>query len=360
MVDIANAYAEIYEEVTLITGKIEILENPLNPKIKISKIITYNRKSNFARFFSWVWGSLQILSKLIFKYREGEILFVTNPPLAYLSALFLNREYSILIYDIYPDALKNVGITEKNIIYKIWKRLNKRIFQKAKKIYTVSEGMALKLTQYVKEEAITVIHNWSGSENIKPIPKNENTFIRNQNIEDKFIILYSGNMGFTHNVEVIMEVAKSLKDERDIIFLFIGDGKKKDDLIKIATDENLNNCRFLDWQNPETLPFSLAAADIGIVTLNEETAFLSVPSKTYNLMAAGITLLSISPEKSVLSELIEKHSNGRNFTANQISEICKFILYCKNHKDELKKLSYNSFIASKNYTFKNASLYVRV
>lgn len=359
MIDIANAYAEIYEEVTLITGKVEILERSLNSKIRISKIMSYDRKNSFTRFSSWIWGTLQIFIKLAFKYRKEEILFVTNPPLAYLCASFLKREYSILIYDIYPDALKNIGITENNIIYKIWRNLNKSIFRKAKEIFTLSEGMASKLSQYVKEEDITVIYNWSGSENIKLIPKNENLFIKSQKIEDKFIILYSGNMGYTHNIEVIIDIAKSLKNERDLVFLFIGDGKKKNELIKTAKDENLNNCLFLDWQDSKTLPYSLAAADLGVVTLNEETAFLSVPSKTYNLMAAGVALLSISPQKSALSELIKKHSNGCNFTSNQVSEICEFIMYCKNNKEELNKLSYNSLIASKNYTFKNASLYVR-
>lgn len=360
MVDIANAYAKTYNDVTLITGQVLTLERPLDSKVKITKIITYNKKNSFTRIFTWIWGTLQILGKLIFKNREGKILFVTNPPLSYLLALFLNRIYSVLVYDIYPDALKNISISERNILYRLWGKLNKSVFRKAEQIYTLSEGMALKLSQYVKREAITVIYNWSGSENIKPIPKNENIFIKSQKIEDMFIILYSGNMGYTHNIEVIMDIAKFLKNERDLIFLFIGDGKKKEKLIKVAKDENLNNCRFLEWQDSEMLPFSLAAADLGVVTLNEETAFLSVPSKTYNLMAAGVALLSISPKNSALSELIDRHTNGRNFTANQVSEICDFILYCKNHKNELKKLSYNSFIASKNYTFKNASHYVNV
>lgn len=358
MVDIANAYAEIYEEVTLITGRIQILERPLNSRIKVSKIIVYNKRNSLTRIFTWVWGTVQIFLKLLFKYQKGEILFVTNPPLSYLSALFLHRKYAVLIYDIYPDALKNIGVGEKNIIYKIWVKLNKIIFSKATKIYTLSEGMALKLSQYVNIDSITIIHNWSGSESIKPIPKQENNFIKEHHIEGKFIVLYSGNMGYTHNVEVLTEVAKLLKKEQDIIFVFIGEGKKKEELIKTAKDENLSNCRFLEWQSSEMFPFSLAAADLGAITLNEDTAFLSVPSKTYNLMAAGISLLSISPENSALSDLINKHANGRNFSVDQVTEISEFILYCKDNKDVLKKMSCNSLIASKEYTFENASLYV--
>jgi glycosyltransferase involved in cell wall biosynthesis len=358
MVDIANAYATKYEKVVLITGKIQILERPLDKNIEISKIVSYNKKNSFSRIYSWIWGTIQIFWKLLIKYRKGDILFVTNPPLSYVSALFLNRVYSVLIYDIYPDALKNIGISENHLIYKTWVLLNKRIYKRAKKIYTLSEGMATKLSQYVHKDSITVIPNWSGSEKIRPIPKNKNIFIKNKNIENKFIVLYSGNMGYTHNVDVLVDVAKSLINEKNIIFLFIGDGKMKNELISKVKAENLNNCLFFGWQNPDMLPFSLAAADLGVVTLNEETAYLSVPSKTYNLMAAGVALLSISPENSALSDLIKSHQNGRNFSADQVSEISNFILYCRDNRDVLKKMSKKSFEASKNYTFKNASFYV--
>ena len=115
----------------------------------------------------------------------------------------------------------------------------------------------------------------------------------------------------------------------------------------------------MTWQSPDILPYSLSAADLGVVTLNDTTAQLSVPSKTYNLMAAGVALLSIAPETSALAQLIQDHKNGRNFNAGQTMEIVDFILQCRNNRKELSVMSENSLKASKNYTYYNAELYLK-
>ena len=359
MVDIVNAYAKHYDEVVLLAGSIRVLERPLNEKVRVRHIMSYNRNSSSRRMVSWLWSSVQVFFLLLFKYRKFETIFVTNPPFAYLTGLILKREFSVIVYDTYPDALKNIGISENNPIYTAWEGMNRMIFGKAKNIFTLSESMALQLSGYVPKERITVIPNWSGSTKFGPVSREENPFIADNKLERKFVVLYSGNIGYTHNVEVLTEVAEKLKEETDICFLFIGEGRKKEELVKIAKQKNLDNCRFMTWQSPDILPYSLSAADLGVVTLNDTTAQLSVPSKTYNLMAAGVALLSIAPETSALAQLIQDHKNGRNFNAGQTMEIVDFILQCRNNRKELSVMSENSLKASKKYTYSNAELYLK-
>lgn len=359
MVDIVNAYAKHYDEVVLLAGSIRVLERPLNEKVRVRHIMSYNRNSSSRRMVSWLWSSVQVFFLLLFKYRKFETIFVTNPPFAYLTGLILKREFSVIVYDTYPDALKNIGISENNPIYTAWEGMNRMIFGKAKNIFTLSESMALQLSEYVPKERITVIPNWSGSTKFGPVSREENPFIADNKLERKFVVLYSGNIGYTHNVEVLTEVAEKLKEETDICFLFIGEGRKKEELVKIAKQKNLDNCRFMTWQSPDILPYSLSAADLGVVTLNDTTAQLSVPSKTYNLMAAGVALLSIAPETSALAQLIQDHKNGRNFNAGQTMEIVDFILQCRNNRKELSVMSENSLKASKKYTYSNAELYLK-
>ena len=359
MIDIVNAYAKHYDEVVLLAGSIRVLERPLNEKVCVRHIMSYNRNSSSRRMVSWLWSSVQVFFLLLFKYRKFETIFVTNPPFAYLTGLILKREFSVIVYDTYPDALKNIGISERNPIYTVWEGMNRQIFGKAKDIFTLSESMALQLYEYVPKERITVIPNWSGSARFGPVSREENPFIADNELERKFVVLYSGNIGYTHNVEVLTEVAEKLKEETDICFLFIGEGRKKEELVKIAKQKNLDNCRFMTWQSPDILPYSLSAADLGVVTLNDTTAQLSVPSKTYNLMAAGVALLSIAPETSALAQLIQDHKNGINFNAGQTSEIVDFILQCRNNRNELSVMSENSLKASKNYTYSNAELYLK-
>lgn len=358
MIDIVNAFTKKFGEVILITGNVEKMERDIDTSVKVDKIIKYNKKNAFKRFYTWIWGTAQIFFKLTIKYRKFDVLFVTNPPTAYLMTIVIKNPYSLLIYDTYPDALKNIGISQTNLISRVWGNLNRIIFPKAQSIFTLSKGMAQNLSQYVSIDKIKVIPNWSGSDEIRPIPKEKNRFIQHQTFKDDFIVLYSGNMGYTHSVEVILEVAILLKNEKKLHFVFIGEGKKKTDLIKMAKNNNLSNCSFLPWQDAEMIPFTLSSANLGVVSLNKETAHLSVPSKTYNLMAAGVPLLSISPHDSELSVLIDEYHNGRNFSDDQIVEISEFIIFCQNNPEKLLSMSNQSLVASKNYTYKNALLYL--
>ncbi len=358
MIDIVNAFAEKYDEVVLVAGTIKVMERPLDSKVEWRKIKPYNRETLKSRLFSWIWGTLQIVLLLLFKYRKHEVIFITNPPFAYLIAILLKRPFSVVVYDTYPDALTNIGISRNHLIFKIWSKLNVQIFKKSKAVVTLSESMAKQLTQYTTKEKIRVVPNWHGSSRFKPVSKNQNIFLQNHSLEKKFIILYSGNIGLTHHVEVIISVAKLLKADKDLCFLIIGNGKKKQELIKSADEASLTNCLFLDWQDYDILPYSLAAADLGIVTLNEETAMLSVPSKTYNLMASGVPLLAISPESSELASLVDEYKNGRNFSADQLNEIASFISNCKNNPVICNEMSDNSLKASEKFTYKNAKLYL--
>ena len=359
MIDIVNAFASQCKKTALIAGSIKENERSLNPSTKVDKIVEYNRTSIFKRLLTWVWGTIQIYFKLLFKYRGWYVVYVTNPPLSYLLSLCLKNPFSIIVYDIYPDALTNIGIKKTNFLYKKWEKWNNKLFAKADKIFTLSDGMKKQLSLYTNNDKIVSIPNWSASNDLKPINKESNIFIQNNNLTDKFIVLYSGNIGNTHNVEYIIEVAKKLKDNKDIQFLIIGEGGKKRMLENKVVEYGLNNCSFLTWQSVDMMPYSLASADIAVVTLNDDTAALSVPSKTYNLLAVGAPLLCIASEKTELYKLVSEYNNGKCFDKNAIEDMSKYILDVYNNFDLKNKLSKNSLEASKQFTYKNAEHYVQ-
>ena len=358
MVDIVNAYACRYTHVTLIAGRIQEGERKLDAKVKIDRIIPYNKRSSFKRIYTWLFGTFCIFLKLLFKYRGYKIVYVTNPPMSYLLSLVLKNKFSIIVYDIYPEALRNIGIKETNVFYRLWGRFNRKLFHRADNIYTLSKGMRNELAKYVESSKIKVVYNWAASEHFKPIPRVENRFVIENNLTNKFIVLYSGNMGYTHNVEAIIEVANELKDFEDICFLLIGEGKKKNFLQEKVVEYGLDNCKFMTWQPNEILPYSLAAADVGVVTLNDETATVSVPSKTYNLLAVGAPLLCIAPQRSELNGLIATYNNGRCFDKDDVAGMADFVMRLYNDSDYKNRLSRNSVKASKDFTYKNAMQYV--
>lgn len=357
-IDIANAFAQQYDEVILIAGSIRFFERPLDTKIKMKKITAYNRNSTFGRLFSWLKGSLQILYLILFRFKKHELIFFTNPPFAYLSAGMIKRRYSIVVYDTYPDALKNIGIKETNLFYRLWQKWNKKIFPKAMNIFTLSESMSEQLTLYVEKEKIKIIPNWAASDIFESIPKQDNFFVTKYGLKNKFVILYSGNMGYSHNLDTLIEVALRLKSKPEIQFVFIGEGKKKSELISFKEKHKLENCLFLPWQKAKDLPYILAAADLGVITLNNATTLLSVPSKTYNLLAAGVPLLCISGTSSELAHIVEIYGNGKNFQSDETEAIASFILHLSENREKLRILSEHSLMAAKNFSRENANLYV--
>lgn len=357
--DVVNAFAHSYSDVVLISGSNGPKDYSFYGQVKCDYIVKYNKKNAFSRLLSWIIGTVQVLWKLLLKYKDYEIVFFTNPPFCVFIVPFLpGRVYTIVVYDLYPDALKNIGVRENSIIYRLWNKVNIKAFAGAVKLITLSDGMKSALSKYVESCKIKVVYNWPSSGITEPICKENNIFLKKYGLEDKFVILYSGNMGYTHDLECIVEVADSVKDDKSFAFVFIGEGKKKDVLSSLVKQKKLDNCYFLSWQPADMLSHSLCAADVGIVTINQESSLVSVPSKTYNLLAAGVPLLCIASSESELARLVLKFNNGNFFEKKNIDGMVRYIKHLKEDEVYYHELSNNSLMAAKNFTKSNAEQYV--
>lgn len=360
LTDIMNVYAEKYDEVVQIYGTIKENERQLNPKIKLDKICAYDRSSAIKRILTWTKGTWQIYRKLKRDYRDYEFVYVTNPPMAYLCSLRLKNPFSVIVFDTYPDALSNIGIRRGNPLFNIWAGWNRKLFLKAKRVFTLSEGMAERLGNYMDRSKITVVPCWSANSSFAPIEKEKNPFVKEHRLEGKFVVMYSGNMGVTHNVQLLVECARRLKENTNIHFLLIGGGTKKTELEAKVKSEGLANCTFMDWLPADQLPYSLAAADLGVISLTDETALVSVPSKTFNLLAVGCPLMCIVPQRSEIARMVDKYENGKCFEVNEVNRMVDYIRLLSSNKAEQIRLSKNSLVAAKDFTVENAKSYLMV
>ena len=357
-IDVANAFQEQYDKVVVLYGMNRLTERNFHPDIKIQKTIAYNRTSFVKRLWTWVICTIHLFFLLLFKYRGYHVLYYTNPPMSYFNALFFSNPFSIVVFDTYPDALKLIGLSETSFVYRIWRRINQKVFARANQIITLSEGMKEQLRDYVDTKKVKVVSVWSASDAFMPIAKESNLFLKTHNWIDKFIILYSGNMGIGHKLEVLIDVAKQLEEKKEILFLFVGEGTKKNTLIDLANKNELRNIHFLTWQDVATLPYSLAAGDIAVVALEPEATHSSVPSKTFNYMAVGATILAIGSLGSELEKLIYNHKLGFYTDGKSVLEIKSFILEMLTNKNKAKQLSNSSFQAAKNFNYDMAAQYV--
>jgi glycosyltransferase involved in cell wall biosynthesis len=165
-------------------------------------------------------------------------------------------------------------------------------------------------------------------------------------------------MGISHKLEVLIDVAKQLEDVKEVLFLFIGEGTKKNTLINLCKKNKLENVHFMTWQDTETLPYSLAAGDLSVVALEPEATHASVPSKTFNYMAVGAPLLAIGSRGSELENLINNHEIGFYTTGEDSTEISGFIMDVYYNYEKRKQLSINSFSVSKEYNYALSKQYL--
>jgi glycosyltransferase involved in cell wall biosynthesis len=201
---------------------------------------------------------------------------------------------------------------------------------------------------------LRVVPVWTNNDFFKEIPSSKNKFLKKLKLKDKFIVSYSGNLGKTHPVEKVFEMAEQLAQDDDILFLIIGEGDKKSQLVARQKERQLPNLKILDFQPTELFPHVLAAVNVGVVTLESDAADLSVPSKTFNLMSAAKPILSIANRSSELAHIIKTNAIGENFSEDELKKMCDFILKLKTDPEIYQSMQKQSKKTSLKYSSKNA------
>lgn len=358
MIDIVNAFNNVYEERVLITGFLNPRNTQVDSNVKIENIVPYERTSFVKRISSWTFAFFKILWLIKTKYRNADLFLVSNPPFTTFLPLFCSNQFKILIYDIYPDALIEFKyIRKESQIAKVWEKVNKKVFSKAQMVYTLTEGMKTRILAYTENNNVKIVPIWTDNEFFKPIAKSENSFTIQQGWQDKFVVMYSGNLGKSHPIEFVVELAKSCKNPK-IYFVIIGGGEKYSLIKQLILDEQLSNISCMPWLPTDQLPQSLSAAHVGIVTLGKEAMDLSIPSKTFNLLSVAVPIVAICSSQSALASLINENECGKTFLPTEKDAVLHFLDSICNNPETYKFYKANSAATSYLFTKENAKMFL--
>ncbi|MCC7333402.1 MAG: glycosyltransferase family 4 protein [Flavobacteriales bacterium] len=360
-IDILNTFVSQGCEIELITGVIESNYSPIDQRVKVKFLNRYNNTSTFKRMLTWSIFTFRSFFILLFSSSKKELIFITTPPfIVFIGLIFKkikNQHYHLVIWDLYPDVLVNFGVLkESSWIIKLWKKLNTSCFNNASTIFTLGKHLAGAIENYSKKPTI-IIPNWVNSEFILPLKKDENPFAIKHQLVGKLVIMYSGNMGLTHDIESIVYAAELLQEDTSIQFVLVGDGAKKEKISRFVEEKKLKNVLMLPYQSNDVLPYSLSSADIGVVTLSQGAETISVPSKTYYTLASGSVILALAAIDSELGLLIEQYKCGKVFEQPKTTELVDFIQFLKNNPATLQQYKENARKASFEFTPANAKKY---
>ena len=181
---------------------------------------------------------------------------------------------------------------------------------------------------------VTLIPDWADSNAILPMPK-ENDFRKEYGLEGKFVLVYSGNMGYSSELETVLYSANLLRSITDIFFLLIGDGPKREGLERFAIETGLTNVKFLPFQDRKNFFEVLAAADFGLITLNRKCTIAGSQGKMYSIMASARPLLAIMEKEAWGAEWIDKYRIGSRVDPGDAEGLARTILTWKVKPDEL-------------------------
>lgn len=212
------------------------------------------------------------------------------------------------LQDIFPDSLAGTGLAKKGgLLWKIGRVIENFTYRNADEIIVISEDFKRNIMEKgVPEEKIVVVYNWVDEEAVKHVPREENKLFDAYSLDrSKFYITYSGNIGLTQNMDMLLEVAKELETNPDIQFVLIGEGAYKKRVQEIIIEQNIGNVTLLPFQPYEDISHVFSLGDVGLVISKPGVGENSVPSKTWSILSASRPVLANFDENELKSIVAE-------------------------------------------------------
>ena len=237
----------------------------------------------------------------------------STPPIQGLLGAFINifkgTPFVYCLQDIFPDSLAGTGLAKKgSILWKIGRVVENFTYKHADKIIVISEDFKKNImAKGVPEDKIEVVYNWVDQNAVVHVDRSGNKLIGKYNIDPtKFYIEYSGNIGLTQNMDMLLDVMKELKTSHpEIGLILVGEGAYKKQVEEIVKRDELTNVTMLPFQDYADISHVFSLGDVGIIISKPGVGSNSVPSKTWSIMSASRPVLANFDEnevKTILSD----------------------------------------------------------
>lgn len=289
------------------------------------------------RLFNWFVFSVWTFVGLLFSPSKPnrEVVFLSNPPFQsvfmWLLCTLRGWNYTYIVHDLYPDQPVELGVIRRNgVIDTVWSWLQRRVYENADRIVTNGPMMRRRIVDNagsaVSTGDVTVIHNWEVHDDITPVDRSTNRFRDHHDLAEKFVILYSGNIGLFHDFETVIDAATRLAD-RDVVMLLIGDGDAKEDVVAYAKQRGVYGTavRFLPYQDIDVLPYSLTAGDVNLVSVAPGFEGVNLSLKVYTAMVTATPILAISSPTDDESLIVENYGIGEHVSQGDVDGVVSMV-----------------------------------
>jgi len=267
--------------------------------------------------------------------RHDVIISLTSPPLISVlgaaAAMFHRCQSMIWLMDMNPDqAVANGVLRRGSLTERVLSAALNWSFHKAACIVVLDRFMAKRLREKgIRESVIQTIPPWSHDEAIRFCADARRAFRLAHNIDDKFVVMYSGNHSPCHPLDTVLEAALRLRDNPKVHFLFVGGGSEFNKVRDFADRHDLSEVTCLPYQPIEKLSASLSSADLHLIVMGDPYVGIVHPCKIYNILTLGLPFLFIGPDPSHVHDICEQLDlpNHTRFASHgDVEAVCKHLL----------------------------------
>ncbi len=310
MLELAEELTQRGHEVTVITTwpeyNLDLREAPkkfdeleVQDSITVIRVKTlpHHNVNYIIRALAQLVMPIQFLVKLRkYKIHPDSVIVYSPPlPLAFVGSWLRRRGVRNLlnVQDLFPQNAIDLGILKNKLQIQFFRLLERLAYRTADIVTVHSEGnrkMLLAQNPSI-EPKLQILHNWVDiGHHTKNEPKID--YKKEWGITQKYVAIFAGVMGPSQYLELVLGVADRMRDQPDLLFLLVGDGKEKGRLMQLTKDKNLANVRFEGFISRDAYPDLLKASSIGLVCLSPENQTPVVPGKIMGHMAAGLPIVA--------------------------------------------------------------------
>ena len=350
MTDLAEDCASAGGDVTVLTSRTQYVQfsdarlphRQRRNGVEIRRLwaTRIGRGTRIGRMVDYASFLASVFLRLLVGPGKGTIVCGSLPPMLAVSvaaaAAIRRRPFLYKVDDLFPDLAIRLGVLRTGVLTRLLQALSRFALRRAEAVIAIDPRMRDELQRQDAGLRVEVIPNWCDGDWIRPDPAAGALFRASQGAGDRFLVLYSGNLGLCHEFDGVIEAARAAEARGPgrFLFLFIGTGPRRRSAELSA--QGLQSVRFIDFLPPEQVPASHSAADLILITLRPGLEGLVVPSKFYTAIAAGKPVLYVSGGNDGIADVIRKERLGWTSSSNA-SEILACLETARSDAAELSE-----------------------
>ncbi len=290
---------------------------------------------------------------------QDVVISLTDPPILGLAALRGARRagarFVFLCEDIFPEVASLLEDFHNPAVNRMLDRINRYLLREADAVVALGDRMKRRLVEEkgADPSRVHVIHNWADCQAITPGPKN-NAFARANGLDDRFVVMHSGNVGLSQNLDLLIEAAARLQSRDRLVIAVVGDGARRQTLQDRAVHRGLANLRFFPYQPKELLHESFAAADVFLVSLKPGLEGYIVPSKLYGILASGRPFIAAVDPSCEAATIAKEHQCGVVAAPGDVDALVGAIASLYDDPAAARTMGENARRAAERYDRRNA------